>query len=215
MEINNELKEYVEKNIFPLYENNYIGDGTDRINYVIKRSESIIKENNLKVDNDILYTAISYHDIRKNNDEKNHEIISGEIMFNDKFLKDYFSLEQRKTIKEAIEDQRAYSDKEPRNIYGKILSSASRNSTVEQCLKRSYIYGKKKNPDFSDEEIFAGAYEALLNKFGENGYAKFYFKDSTYERFLKEIRDLLSDRNRFFEIQKDYISKLKLNGELK
>ena len=55
MEINKKLKEYVEKNIFPLYENNYIGDNLDRINYVIKRSESIIKENNLKIDNDILY----------------------------------------------------------------------------------------------------------------------------------------------------------------
>ena len=150
MEINKKLKEYVEKNIFPLYENNYIGDNLDRINYVIKRSESIIKENNLKIDNDILYTAISYHDIRKNNDENNHEIISGEIMFNDEFLKDYFSLEQREIIKEAIEDQRANTDREPRNIYGKILSSASRNSSVEQCLRRSYFYGKKKNPNFQD-----------------------------------------------------------------
>ena len=29
MEINKKLKEYVEKNIFPLYENNYIGDNLD------------------------------------------------------------------------------------------------------------------------------------------------------------------------------------------
>ena len=127
MKVNNKLKEYIEKNIFPLYKNNYIGDSLDRIDYVIKRSESIIKDNNLKVDNDILYTVISYHDIRTNNDEKNHEIISGEIVLKDEFLKDFFSLEQRQIIKEAIEDQRANSDREPRNIYGKILSSASRN----------------------------------------------------------------------------------------
>ena len=215
MEINNKLKEYVENNVFPLYENNYIGDGLDRINYVIKRSENIIKENNLKVDNDILYTAISYHDIRKNNDEKRHEITSGEIMFNDEFLKDYFSPEQREIIKEAIEDQRAKTDREPRNIYGKILSSASRNSSVEQSLKRSYLYGKKKNPDLSDEELFERAYEALLNKFGENGYAKFYFKDSIYEEFLIEIRKLLSDKNNFIKTQKEYINKLKANEDLK
>lgn len=215
MEINNKLKEYIEKNIFPLYENNYIGDGLDRVKYVINRSESIIKENDLKVDNDILYTAISYHDIRKNNDEKRHEITSGEIMFNDEFLKDYFSPEQREIIKEAIEDQRAKTDREPRNIYGKILSSASRNSSVEQSLKRSYLYGKKKNPDLSDEELFERAYEALLNKFGENGYAKFYFKDSIYEEFLIEIRKLLSDKNNFIKTQKEYINKLKANEDLK
>lgn len=215
MEINNKLKEYIKNNIYPLYKNNYIGDSLDRIDYVIKRSESIIKENNLNLDNDILYTAISYHDIRRNNDEKNHEIISGEIMFNDEFLNNYFSLEQRKIIKEAIEDQRANTDREPRNIYGKILSSASRNSSIEQCLRRSYFYGKKKNPNLSDEELFEGSYKALLNKFGENGYAKFYFKDSTYEQFLIDIRKLLSDKNNFIKAQKEYIDKLKTDGELK
>ena len=205
MEINNKLKEYIEKNIFPLYKNNYIGDGIERIYYVINRSESIIRENNLKINDEILYTAIAYHDIRKNNNEENHEIISANLMFRDDFLKDFFTKEERIIMKEAIEDQRANMTKEPRNIYGKILSSASRNSSVEQCLKRSYKYGKKKNPNATDEEIFEGAYNALFNKFGKNGYAKFYFKDEVYESFLKEIRDLLSDKNKFIETQRKYI----------
>ena len=207
MEVNNELRKYIENNIFPLYENNYIGDGIDRVYYVIKRSEQIIEENDLNVDDNILFAVISYHDLRKNNDEKSHEKVSSEIMFNDEFLKDFFTEEQREIIKEAIEDQRANAKNEPRNIYGKILSSASRNASIEQTLKRSYIYGKKKNPNFSDEEIFEGAYEALLNKFGENGYAKFYFKDSTYEKFLKDIRSLLSNKEEFINVQRNYINK--------
>ena len=207
MEVNNELRKYIENNIFPLYENNYIGDGIDRVYYVIKRSEQIIEENDLNVDDNILFAVISYHDLRKNNDEKSHEKVSSEIMFNDEFLKDFFTEEQREIIKEEIEDQRANAENEPRNIYGKILSSASRNSSIEQTLKRSYIYGKKKNPNFSDEEIFEGAYEALLNKFGENGYAKFYFKDSTYEKFLKDIRSLLSNKEEFINVQRNYINK--------
>lgn len=207
MEVNNELRKYIENNIFPLYENNYIGDGIDRVYYVIKRSEQIIEENDINVDDNILFAAICYHDLRKNNDEKSHEKVSSEIMFNDEFLKDFFTEKQREIIKEAIEDQRANAENEPRNIYGKILSSASRNSSIEQTLKRSYIYGKKKNPNLSDEEIFEGAYEALLNKFGENGYAKFYFKDSTYEKFLKDIRDLLSNKEEFINAQRNFINK--------
>lgn len=207
MEVNNELRKYIENNIFPLYENNYIGDGIDRVYYVIKRSEQIIEENDINVDDNILFAAICYHDLRKNNDEKSHEKVSSEIMFNDEFLKDFFTEKQREIIKEAIEDQRANAETEPRNIYGKILSSASRNSSIEQTLKRSYIYGKKKNPNLSDEEIFEGAYEALLNKFGENGYAKFYFKDSTYEKFLKDIRDLLSNKEEFINAQRNFINK--------
>lgn len=209
MKVNKELQEYIEKNIFPLYDNNFIGDEKDRIDYVIKRSLDIIKENNLDVNDNILYTIISYHDIRKNNIEKEHELVSAEIMFQDDFLKNFFTEEERIIIKEAIEDQRAKNDNEPRNIYGKILSSASRNSSVEQCLERSYNYGKKKNPTATDEEIFEGAYNALLNKFGENGYAKFYFKDSTYEQFLHDIRKLLSNKDNFITTQKVFINKLK------
>ncbi len=209
MKIDKVLQEYIERNIFPLYDNNFIGDEKNRIDYVIKRSLEIIKENNLDVDYNILYTTISYHDIRINNAEKEHELISAEIMFQDDFLKKFFTEDERIIIKEAIEDQRAKNDKEPRNIYGKILSSASRNSSVEQCLERSYYYGKKKNPNATDEEIFEGAYNALLNKFGENGYAKFYFEDSIYEDFLPEIRDLLSDKDKFIARQREYISKIK------
>jgi len=143
--------------------------------------------------------------LRKNTNEKDHEKISAEIMFNDKILKKYFSDKERIIIKEAIEDQRAKMEKEPRSIYGKILSSASRNSSVEQCLRRSYNYGKKINPDATDEEIFEGSYKALVKKFGKDGYAKFYFKDSTYEKFLKELRDLLSNKEEFIKVQKNIV----------
>lgn len=208
LKIDNKLKKYVETNILPLYNNNFIGDGKDRIKYVMGRSQRIIEENDLNINDNILYTTISYHDLRKDSEEKGHEFISAEIMYNDEFLKSFFTEEDRLIIKEAIEDQRANLKTEPRNIYGKILSSASRNSSVEQCLERSYNYGKKKNPNATDEQLFEGAYEALLKKFGEKGYAKFYFKDSIYENFLKEIRKLLSDKDTFIKTQKNFIEKM-------
>lgn len=207
--IKQELKDYIENNILPLYDDNYIGDGRDRVEYVINRSNKIIEENNLDIDENILYTAISYHDIRTNNKEEGHELISAEIMYKDEFLKSIFNEEERKIIKEAIEDQRAKLEDKPRNIYGKILSSASRNSSIEQCLERSYKYGKKKNPQATDEEIFEGAYNALLSKFGKDGKANFFFKDDTYEKFLYEIRELLSDKDKFIDKQRKYILKMK------
>ena len=209
IKVNEELKKYIEENIIPLYDNNYIGDEKNRINYVISRSEDIIKENNLKVDYDILYTVIAYHDIRKDNTERDHELVSAKIMYYDKFLENYFSKKERLIIKEAIEDQRSNLGREPGNIYGKILSSASRNSSVEQCLLRSYKYGKKINPNATDEELFENSYNALLNKFGPEGYAKFYFKDETYDKFLEDIRKLLSDKEKFINTQKKYIFSLK------
>ena len=133
-------------------------------------------------------------------------------MSKDENLKKFFSKEELNVIKEAIEDHRASSDHEPRSIYGKIVSTADRNNTVESCLRRSYFYGKKLEPNFTDEELFERAYKHLNMKFGENGYAKFFFKDEEYENFLKDIRELLSDKKKFIETQRKYINDLKAKG---
>ena len=68
-------------------------------------------------------------------------------------------------IKEAIEDHRASSNHEPRSIYGKIVSTADRNITVNSCLVRTYTYGKNLTPRATDEELFERAYDALQRKF--------------------------------------------------
>ena len=96
--------------------------------------------------------------------------------------------------------------------YGKIVSTADRNNAVEACFRRSYIYGKKLEPNLNDEELFERSYNHIKLKFGENGYAKFFFKDEEYEKFLKEIRELLLDKKRFIDTQRIYINKLKNQG---
>ena len=207
--INSKLKEYIEENVFKEYSKNEIGHGINHINYVINRSFELVKENNLDVNLDMVYVIASYHDIGHHIDSKNHEIVSADIMSKDKNLDKFFNKEELNIIKEAIEDHRASSKTEPRSIYGKIVSSADRNNTIEDCLERTYFYGKRLNPSLTDEELFERAYEVLVNKFGENGYAKFYFKDSKYENFLKDIRKLLKDKDKFIKTQREYINKLK------
>lgn len=213
MKINNDLKEYIEKNIFPIYSKNEPAHNIEHIKYVISRSFKFA-DTIPNINYDMVYTIAAYHDIGHYIDPKRHEIISGEIMSKDENLKRFFQNEELKIIKEAIEDHRASSDHEPRSIYGKIVSTADRNNTVEACLRRSYTYGKKLEPNSSDEELFERAYKHLKMKFGENGYAKFFFKDEEYENFLKEIRELLENKNLFIETQKTYINELKKRKEL-
>ena len=213
MKINEDLKKYIEENIFPEYAKNDLGHNIKHIQYVIDRSFKFA-DTVPNVNYDIVYTVAAYHDIGHHIDSKRHEIVSGEIMSKDENLKRFFSADELKIIREAIEDHRASADHEPRSIYGKIVSTADRNNTVEACLKRSYTYGRKLNPEATDAELFDRAYEHLKIKFGENGYAKFFFKDDVYEKFLKDIRDLLSDKDNYIETQRDYINKLKENGEL-
>lgn len=212
MEINSELKKYIENNIFPEYSKNEPSHNIEHIKYVINRSLKFANtiEN---INYDMVYTIAAYHDIGHHIDSKKHEIISAEIMSKDKNLEKYFSNDELKIIKEAIEDHRASAKNEPRSIYGKIVSTADRNNTVEDCFKRSYLHRKKLSPDVSEEEIFEEAYNHLNNKFGENGYAKFFFEDEEYEKFLKEIRELLKNKKLFIETQRAYINKLKGKNE--
>jgi len=208
MKINKDLQKYIEENIFPEYEKNEEGHRLDHIKYVIDRSfkfASTIPNINYNM----VYVIAAYHDIGHHIDAKRHEIISAEIMEKDTQLKKYFNEEELKIIKEAIIDHRASSKPEPRTIYGKIVSTADRDNTVEDCLKRTYTHGREHTEGLTDEELFARAYEHLLNKFGNDGYAKFYFEDTKYEQFLIDIRKLLEDKEHFCDVQREYIKTLK------
>ncbi len=214
MDINEKLKKYIEETIFPEYSKNEPAHALGHIQHVINRSFELVNENQLNVNLDMVYVIAAYHDIGHHIDSKTHEIISADIMLKDENLKQFFTNEERQIIKEAIEDHRASAKDEPRSIYGRIVSSADRNNTIEACLKRTYTYGKKLNPDATDEELFLRAYDVLQNKFGENGYAKFYFKDSQYENFLKELRTLLQNKDKYINTQREYIKKLKIEKKL-
>ena len=208
MEINKDLQKYIEENIFPEYEKNEEGHRIDHIKYVIDRSfkfASTIPDINYNM----VYVIAAYHDIGHYIDAKRHEIISAQIMEKDDNLKKYFNEEELKIIKEAIADHRASSNHDPRSIYGKIVSTADRNNTVEDCLKRTYSYGREHTDGLSDEELFARSYDVLVKKFGVNGYAKFYFKDTEYEKFLSDLRKLLENKENFCNVQREYIKKLK------
>ena len=211
MKISNALEEYIQNNIFPIYNKNDQGHNLEHIKYVINRSIKFA-DTIPDIDYNIVYTVAAYHDIGHHIDPKKHELISAEIMYTDDKLKEFFNDEERIIIREAIEDHRASSNHEPRSIYGKIVSTADRNNTVEACLRRSYCYNKKLHPEFNDEQIFEDCHYHLNDKFGENGYAKFYFKDEEYEKFLTDIRDILANKDRFVEIQRRYINELKNNG---
>ena len=210
MEINEKLKHYIENDVFPVYSKNESAHGVEHIRNVIARSFELVKDNNLNVNPNIVYAVAAFHDLGHHIDPKRHEIISAEMMMKDKRLPEFFTNEELKIIKEAIEDHRASSESErPRSIYGEIVSSADRNTTVEACLSRSYTYGKRLQPDATDEELFERAHHHLSEKFGVGGYAKFYFEDKKYEQFLKDIRELLNDKQKFIETQRAYIAKLK------
>ena len=195
--LNLKLIEYIENNIFPEYSKNEKAHDINHIIYVINHAFSISK--NYEVDLNLIYTIAAFHDIGHHIDKEKHEIISADIMNNDKVLKEFFSNDELLLIKEAIEDHRASSSRIPRSIYGKIVSAADKNLTVDIAITRTYLYNRKYFPNLNEEELYEEIYNHLNEKFGKNGYAKIYVKDEAYENFKKELIDLLEKKNDFFE----------------
>lgn len=206
MKVNEKLEKYIQSSIFPQYKLNGKSHDLSHIKYVIQRCNKISK--NYDINFDMLYTIAAYHDIGHHIDAKNHEKVSAKILSEDKNLESFFSNEEIEIMKEAVEDHRASLEYEPRSIYGKIISSADRNTNIEQPLIRSYYYRKEHFPNMSDLEIMEGAYEHLKEKFGVHGYAKCYIIDEEYEKYLKDIRELLSDKELFFQKQQEIINKV-------
>ncbi|MCI8347730.1 MAG: HD domain-containing protein [Bacilli bacterium] len=207
MNVNEELKRYVEQNIFPQYNLNDKGHQIEHIKYVINRCSKLSK--NMDVDNNMLYIIAAYHDIGYHIDYKNHEIVSAQIMYNDINLNKFFSNENLIIMKEAIEDHRASLDREPRSIYGKLLSSADRNIDVDDSLKRIYLYSITHFNKLSEKETIEECYKHTLKKFGNNGYANFFVEDTDYNNYLKELQQLLNNKEKFIERLKDIITKIK------
>lgn len=203
MEVNEELKKYINKNIFPEYEKNESAHDINHIKYVIDRSMKFAEEVH-GINIDMAYTIAAYHDIGHHIDAKNHEKVSAEILEHDKGLKKFFEDDQIKIMKEAVEDHRASSDHEPRTIYGKIVSSADRNTDIESSIKRTYSYTKKHNPNLTLDELIEKSRQHLIEKFGIGGYAtsKMYFKDEEYEKYLRDLTELTSNKGEFTKIYK-------------
>lgn len=137
-----------------------------------------------------------------------HEKLSAQFLASDKKLKNFFSKEEITIMKEAIEVHRASTKEEPRNIYGKIISSADRSTSLYDMLKRTYEYIKNHNKNLNMNQIIDESYEHIKNKFGKNGYAKnkMCFKDEEYEIFLKKIEIILSNRKNFEKEYENYRS---------
>jgi uncharacterized protein len=205
-QVNHELKQYTEQEILPQYEKNDAGHRLDHILIVLGRSFELANKNELELDPDMVYSGATWHDIGVHIDRKTHEKISAELFMADPEMPKFFDDSQREIIKEAIEDHRASSDREPRSWYGKLLSSADRSTDIDTVFRRVHSFSVVNFPDLSIDEWIDRGYEHIEKKFGKGGYAKNYLADEEYENYLKQVDEALSDREKFREIY------LRING---
>lgn len=88
--INDQLQDYVENNILPIYKKNDSGHGIEHIQYVIRRSIAFAKQfENINLD--MVYVIAVFHDLAHHIDKDNHEILSAKLFYENETMKHFFT----------------------------------------------------------------------------------------------------------------------------
>lgn len=184
--------EFVERQILPRY--NAFGEshGLRHVTRVIKNSLRLADVTGADID--MVYVIAAYHDIGMEGPRAIHHLTSGKILMADARLKRWFNADQLKVMKEAVEDHRASSSRQPRSIYGKIVAEADRDIDVHEIFLRAIQYGKENDPDKTVEEHWERFAQHMDEKYSNNGYIKLWIPNSPNEKALKELRNIIEDK---------------------
>ena len=153
-------------------------------------------------DIDMVYIVAAYHDLGMSGPRAIHHLTSGKILQADARLKRWFTPEQIKIMKEAVEDHRASSSRQPRSIYGKIVAEADRDIDVHEIFLRAIEYGEENYPGKGKEEQWQRFADHMDEKYSRNGYIKLWIPNSPNEKALKELRNIIEDKTelrKYFE----------------
>lgn len=126
--VNLDLMEFVERNILPRYNNFDKAHNLNHANLVIKNSLALALSTGADIN--MAYAIAAYHDLGLEGPRAIHHISSGKILMADRRLRRWFSEEQIKIMKEAVEDHRASASHAPRSIYGKIVARPTATSNL-------------------------------------------------------------------------------------
>ncbi len=189
-----DLMEFIEKNILPRYSEFDKAHNMEHVTRVVRRSLEIARK--LGANLNMAYTVAAYHDLGLSGPRAIHHLTSGKILIADARLKRWFSQDQMKIMKEAVEDHRASASHAPRSIYGKIVAEADRDLEPEKVFRRTVQFGLSNYAEMDKEQQWKRFYEHMEQKYSQNGYIKLWISGSPNEQSLKAIRETIEDKKR-------------------
>ena len=191
--INKEIKNYIETMIIPKYVDFDKGHNLEHVKTVIEGSLNLAKSCGVNLD--YAYVIAAYHDLGLSDGREFHHIASGKILEADITLRQWFSLDEIKLMKEAVEDHRASSKNPPRSIYGKIVAEADRDINPLKIIKRTIQYSIAHSPSPDKEHHWNNLLNHMAEKYAEGGYMKLWFENSKNSERLKELRKIIANQN--------------------
>ena len=186
-----DLVEFIETQILPQYTNFDRAHNLEHVTRVIRRSLELAKRTGADIN--MVYTIAAYHDVGMSGPRAVHHITGGKILQSDVRLKKWFSAEQIKIMKEAIEDHRASASRAPRSLYGKIVAEADRDIVPEVVFQRTVQFGLANYPELDKEHQWLRFKEHMDQKYSANGYIRLWIPGSPNEEKLKELRNIIDN----------------------
>ncbi len=193
-----DLMEFIEKQILPRYASFDKAHNLSHANSVIRRSIALAQRLGTNVD--MAYAIAAYHDLGLSGPRAIHHLTSGKILMADARLRRWFSPEQIKIMKEAVEDHRASASHAPRSIYGKIVAEADRDLEPESVFMRTIQYGLDHYPEKSREEHWQRFCQHMQEKYSANGYIKLWLSNSPNAESLQEIRRIIAQPDQLRQV---------------
>jgi len=188
-----DLVEFIETQILPRYAQFDKAHSLEHVTRVIRRSIELAMSTGADIN--MVYTIAAYHDIGMAGPRAIHHLTGGKVLAADARLKRWFSQEQIKIMREAIEDHRASASHAPRSIYGKIVAEADRDLSPEVVFRRAVQFGLDNYPAFGREQQWKRFKAHMDEKYSVNGYIKLWIPGSRNEKNLNELRNIIADVN--------------------
>ena len=187
-----DIMQFVETQILPRYTAFGESHGLRHVNRVIKNALKLAHITGADID--MVYVIAAYHDLGMSGPRAIHHITGGKILMADNRLKRWFSKEQIAIMKEAVEDHRASSSRQPRSIYGKIVAEADRDIEAHEIFRRAILYAKENNPNVDKEQLSELFANHMDEKYSVHGYIKLWIPNSPNEHELKLLRETIEDK---------------------
>ena len=202
-----DLVEFIETKILPQYAAFDAAHNMEHVTRVIRHSLELVKITGADIN--MVYTIAAYHDLGMSGPRAVHHLTGGKILATDARLRKWFSPEQLKVMREAVEDHRASASRSPRSIYGKIVAEADRDLDTDIVIRRTIQFGLANYPQLDYEGQYRRFKEHMDNKYSKDGYIKLWIPNSPNAKRLNDLRNLIAQpaelRKAFDRIYKEII----------
>lgn len=189
---------FVEREILPRYNQFGRSHGMVHVQRVIKNSLELVASTGADIN--MVYVIAAYHDLGMEGPRAIHHLTGGKMLAADMRLRRWFSAEQIRIMKEAVEDHRASASHAPRSIYGMIVAEADRDLDAETVFARAIEYGLENYPELDKTGQWERFDSHMEEKYSSNGYIKLWIPNSPNEKRIKNLREIIVDKVRLQQV---------------